>query len=711
MAGYDGSIRINTEIDTEQANSQMMSLENRMVKTAQKAKSLTDSMDKMKNVQVPTEKYARLTKQIEQLDGKIEQYAEKIKQAKAEGASDTKIAKLTQQAEAASDKMMELADIQASMEADGTAFTTGAELNPEKYNQLDQTLQNVKRDMDAMQVKHGEMTSKMQAQADATAAKAKADATSTQSIVSKALTRIRGLILRVFIFSQITSAFNSMVSSLKEGFENLAQYSSEYNNSISQLKSAQAELKNNMAAAFAPITNWIVPALATLVGWISSACEALSRFFAVMGGKSTYTKATKQAINYAKAVKTADNAQKGALASFDDLNVLDNSSSGSGSGSGGETTGAGAFETVDIDPDTLAKLQKIKELLEAIVPFALAIAAAFAAWKIIGLLDKLMAMSPLLGTIAAAIATIAGVAIAVYNYIKMWQDGVDWSGIVGYVAGVTLAFAGLYVLFGPMAAGIELIVAGAAGLILAIADITKNGLNCKNMALLLISAMGIIIGVFISFGATAAGIVTIIALVITILAALVAASGNGQEALEWLRQTFEYLGQFVKDVFAGDFDAAFEDIKKAGKSFGNFLITVAEGVANGFVKMVNAIIDAINSIGFGPIADWVPVIGGKTFNLNIPHWNASVSFPRIALANGGITTGSTIAQIGEAGREAVLPLENNTGWMQDLADNLTQLMGGNNSAILEIDGKRFGQIVYPYVKSEGSRLGVSLSTN
>lgn len=691
MAGYDGSIRINTEIDTEQANSQIKSLENRMAKMAQKAKTLTDSMDKMENVQVPTEKYAELTKQIEQLDGKI--------------------ANLAQQTEAVSAKIMELANIQASMEANGTAFTTGAEVNPEKYAELDQALQNIKQDMKAMQAKYDELTNKMQTQTDTTAAKIKTDTISTQSIVNKALTRIRGLILRVFIFSQITSAFNSMVSSLKEGFENLAQYSSEYNNSISSLKSAQAELKNNMAAAFAPIMNWIVPALATLVSWISSACEALSRFFAVMGGKSTYTKATKQAINYAKAVKTADNAQKGALASFDDLNVLDSSSSGSGSGSGGETTGAGAFETVDIDPDTLAKLQKIKALLEAIAPFALAIAAAFAAWKIIGLLDKLMAMSPLLGTIAAAIAAIAGVAIAVYNYIKMWQDGVDWSGIVGYVAGVTLAFAGLYVLFGPMAAGIELIVAGAAGLILAIADITKNGLNCKNMTLLLISAMGIIIGVFISFGATAAGIVTIIALVITILAALVAASGNGQEALEWLRQTFEYLGQFVKDVFAGDFDAAFEDIKKAGKSFGNFLITVAEGVANGFVKMVNAIIDAINSISFGPIADWVPIIGGKTFSLNIPHWNASVSFPRIALANGGITTGSTIAQIGEAGREAVLPLENNTGWMQDLADNLTQLMGGNNSAVLEIDGKRFGQIVYPYVKSEGSRLGVSLSTN
>lgn len=38
-----------------------------------------------------------------------------------------------------------------------------------------------------------------------------------------------------------------------------------------------------------------------------------------------------------------------------------------------------------------------------------------------------------------------------------------------------------------------------------------------------------------------------------------------------------------------------------------------------------------------------------------------ISIPR--LANGGITTGSTLANIGEAGREAVLPLENNTGWM------------------------------------------------
>ena len=709
MAGYDGSIRINTEIDTDKANSQMMSLENRMLKTAQKAKSLTTSMEKMKNVQVPTEKYARLSKQVEQLDGKMEQLNEKIKQAKANGASNNKIANLTAQAESASDKMMELYDIMQSMEANGTAYTTEADLSPEKYDQLQQSLANTEREMDTMKVKHGEMTARIQAQADATAAKAKADALSTTGVIDKAMKRIRGLILRVFIFSRITSAFNSMVASLKEGFENLAQYSSEYNRSISQLKSSQAELKNNMAAAFAPIMNWIVPALSTLVSWISSACEAISRFFAVLGGKSTYTKATKQAVNYAKAVKSADSAQKGALASFDDLNVLSNSSGGSGSGSGGETTGAGAFEEVQIDPETMAKLEKIKALLQAILPFALAIAAAFLAWKIIGLLDKLMAISPILGTIAAAITAIIGIALAVYNYLQMWKDGVEWDNLIGYIVGVALAFSGLYVLFGPMQAGIALLIAGAAGVILALKDITTHGLNTRNMTLLLISAVGIIIGTFIAFGSTAAAVITVITLVITILAMLVSASGNGQEALEWLRQTFEYLGAFVKDVFAGDFEAAFEDIKKAGKAFGNFMITVAEGVANGFVKMVNAIIDSINSISFGPIADWVPIIGGKSFNLNIPHWNAHVSFPR--LANGGITTGSTIAQIGEAGREAVLPLENNTGWINDLAEQLVGAMGGNNSAILEIDGKRFGQVVYPYVRGEGNRIGTTLASN
>ena len=48
-----------------------------------------------------------------------------------------------------------------------------------------------------------------------------------------------------------------------------------------------------------------------------------------------------------------------------------------------------------------------------------------------------------------------------------------------------------------------------------------------------------------------------------------------------------------------------------------------------------------------------------------------------ALATGGIVTSPTLAMVGEAGREAVIPLENNTAWLDALADKLAGKMGRN----------------------------------
>ncbi len=45
-----------------------------------------------------------------------------------------------------------------------------------------------------------------------------------------------------------------------------------------------------------------------------------------------------------------------------------------------------------------------------------------------------------------------------------------------------------------------------------------------------------------------------------------------------------------------------------------------------------------------------------------------------ALAKGGIADGATLAMIGEAGKEAVLPLERNTGWIDTLAEKLNAIM-------------------------------------
>lgn len=79
------------------------------------------------------------------------------------------------------------------------------------------------------------------------------------------------------------------------------------------------------------------------------------------------------------------------------------------------------------------------------------------------------------------------------------------------------------------------------------------------------------------------------------------------------------------------------------------------------------------------------------------------------LATGGITNGPTRALIGEAGREAVLPLENNTGWMDELADRLAEKIpsGGNGPVYLQIDGKTFARLQMPYLNQEKNRVGIT----
>lgn len=70
------------------------------------------------------------------------------------------------------------------------------------------------------------------------------------------------------------------------------------------------------------------------------------------------------------------------------------------------------------------------------------------------------------------------------------------------------------------------------------------------------------------------------------------------------------------------------------------------------------------------------------------EWVSNGSVPK--MATGGIVTSSTLANIGEAGREAVLPLENNTGWMDTLADRIASRNGAPGKIVLELDGKELG---------------------
>ena len=487
------------------------------------------------------------------------------------------------------------------------------------------------------------------------------------------------------------------------GFQNLAQYSSELNNAFSDLKSETAMLKNSMASAFEPIVNMITPAISTLVSWLNSATNAITHFWAYLGRKGTYTKAKKQVVDYAKSIKDASKSAKGALAAFDELNVLNKNES---TNAGGEVTGAEAFEEVAVDESKFGWVEWLKDNLEEILSIVGFIGAGFLAWKL------LPAIPSFIKTIGGLAMIAAGAVAFVAGWIDALTNGVDWGNLSAMLIGATLLIGGMALAFGPFAAAVAAVVVGIGMLWVGINDIMMNGINLKN-------ALLIIAGTFLTVSAIAGAAVGAIAAVVAGLVLAIAMDWEDFKATvwepmkEWFGVLYEGFNQLVNDVkrilngfsefftgiFEGDFEKALEGAKEIfegaveamediGSGFMNVIIGLINTVINTIEGAINAVFDIINSLDF-TVPDWVPIIGGKQFggfNLQPVSW-ADIPY----LATGGTVTSATLANLGEGNKkEVVLPLEQNTEWADILADKLASKMPGTAQTInlvAELDGR------------------------
>lgn len=686
----DHEVRISTRIDT----SQMQRLQLQIDKATDKVENLRKKAREVGEQKIPSEEYQKLEAELKTAQEALEKLVAEEDNFVAAGLNmGSPWESLIQKEADAGLKIDELKEKMQKLVEDGRAFTSG--MDTEQYQNLSQDLAYAERNLSALNTRQAELMQKQGYTAEGfekagkSAQKAFSTASNgvkkTNGPIGALLQRLKGIALSLLVFNWITKGFNTMVSAMKEGFQNLARYSKDYNAQMSALKSSCSQFKNSLAAAFEPIVNMAIPYLVKLINWLIKAADAVAQFMAILQGKSTYTRARKQTIDYAKSLDTASKSAKKALAAFDELNVLNDQ--GGVTAGGGELTGKDAFEEAKVDPKMVEMLEKAKKLLELIKPLVIAIGIALLAWKIAGLLKDLEGLGPYLVKALGLVMLIAGAALMVYNYIKMWKNGVDWDGIVGYVAGLSLAVTGLLILFGPVAAGIGLIVGGAAGLILALKDITENGVNAKNMTLLLISAGAILAGVFLTLGGAATVVVGAVMAVIAAIAGVVVWAGNGVEALATLQDMLGKLGTFVKNVFVGDWKGAFDAIVGYAKDATNMGNIIAESFANGFIKAINAIIDAINSISID-IPDWVPVFGGKKWDgPNIPNWNAHVSLPR--LANGAVIQGGQpfLAWLGDQPRGQT-NIETPLATMVEAFKQAQRENGGGNyTFVAKLDGR------------------------
>lgn len=189
--------------------------------------------------------------------------------------------------------------------------------------------------------------------------------TGTQQQASKGMSLGR-MIGSSVAFSFVFQGISMIQQAIKEGSDNLAQYSSEYNHSISSMVSSLLYLKNAWAAAFAPITNVVAPYIQSFIDMLASGLNAVGRFMAALTGKGFAVQAKKVWKDYGAGLKDTekglgDAAKKAKefqsyTLGIDELNVIepkDNSSGGSGgnssSGGGADLSPSDMFETVKVE--------------------------------------------------------------------------------------------------------------------------------------------------------------------------------------------------------------------------------------------------------------------------------------------------------------------------------------------------------------------------
>lgn len=133
-----------------------------------------------------------------------------------------------------------------------------------------------------------------------------------------------------------------------------------------------------------------------------------------------------------------------------------------------------------------------------------------------------------------------------------------------------------------------------------------------------------------------------------------------------IKNVFSGIGKWFSNIFTGAWNgikSVFSGVSSFFKKIFDGIVSIVKAPINLIIKGINFLIGGVNKISFD-VPDWVPIIGGKKFGFNIPK------IPK--LAKGTVVDKPTPAVFGEDGAEAVVPLENNTGWIRKVAQQLHQ---------------------------------------
>lgn len=195
------------------------------------------------------------------------------------------------------------------------------------------------------------------------------DLASSATSAAKSFGRLSSRVTRIASMMLLRKGLRTIGKGFTEGIKNIDGYAralgaleshgSNAHNVMNDFATSGQLVSNAVASAVIPILYALAPAAVTVANAFNEAAAAIARFFAIIGGKSTFTKAKTAAVEFGKGVSGGAGAAKKAIDDlmfgFDELNLIKDKAGSGGGGGGGANAAdyASMFEEVavgDISP-------------------------------------------------------------------------------------------------------------------------------------------------------------------------------------------------------------------------------------------------------------------------------------------------------------------------------------------------------------------------
>lgn len=755
----DGKIVVKAEVDAKNAQKELDSLTKKIDKMEEE---LNKSTGEQSGIKAQLDAAKEAAKQTEAAIKSLKDEASRIKDVTSGNVSaspDDYIAAYSRQAEVA-----------AQLKEQETALRQQDKIVESldgKYARITDKVNEQTAALDAAKTRAGELTEKITSAHGATERMALASEKASKSMDTFGK-RVSGLFKRILVFSLISKALQS----LRTWLGKTIMQNEEARAAVARLKASLLTLAQPILEVVIPVFVKLVNILAQVVTAIAKFFGMLSgKSWSAQKSAAAGLNEEQKALEGVGAA--AEDAGK-SMAGFDEINQLTSNNAGAGGGGGSGTSASDAispdFSSLDMAEDELNDILgivgaiaagllawKIASLftdsLSTIGGLALAAAGGFAlvyfwldAWNngidlenFLGMLGGLAALAGGLaiafGPIAAGIALVAGgLAMLVVGIKDVIENGFNLENTLTIIAGLFAAGLGISLLTGSW---IPLLIAAIVGILVALVSFTGHGEELINGLKDVVEGFGKFFkGVFTGdLKLAAEGAKQIWAGLKQAWNAIVNSIKDAWNAfVEWLRSKnpalaniFETIGKlfgdqyeswkkilsglitFISGVFTGDWKKAWNGVLDVLKGIWNLIVGTIEGAINLIIDGINLLISALNKIQVN-IPDWVPLLGGRTFGVNIPPVTRA-SLPR--LASGAVIPPNSefLAVLGDqkSGTNIETPLATMVqAFKQAMAE--TGGMGGRNiTVVMQVDKREFARAVYTANNDETQRVGVRLS--